>query len=68
MAPATELATFSLIPGAQIEDGSTPAGQVWASTLATVSSQPGFQRARYGREVENQSVLQIFIGTVNYLL
>ena len=62
MAPVTELATIPLTPGAQIEDPTSPAGQVWQSSISTISSQPGFQRAHWGRELENESVLQLFIG------
>lgn len=61
MAPATELATLPLASGAAIEDPDSPAGKVWQSTLDTVSQQDGFQRAYWGREVENQSVLQLFV-------
>ena len=62
MAPATEIATLPLASGATIEDPDSPAGKVWQSTLETVSAQDGFQRAYYGREVENNSILQLFIG------
>lgn len=62
MAPATEIATLPLFAGATIEDPDSPAGKVWQSTLDTVSAQDGFQRAYYGREVENQGVLQFLIG------
>ena len=62
MAPATEIATLPLASGAAIEDPNSSAGKVWQSTLDTVSQQDGFQRAYYGREVENPSVLQLFIG------
>ena len=62
MAPATEIATLPLAAGATIEDPSSPAGKVWQSTLDTVSAQEGFQKAYYGREVENQSVVQLLIG------
>lgn len=62
MAPATELATIPLASGAAIEDSNSPAGKVWQSTLDTVSQQDGYQRIYYGREVENPSVLQLFIG------
>lgn len=61
MAPATELATIPLASGAAIEDPNSPAGKVWQSTLDTVSQQDGYQRIYYGREVENPSVLQLFI-------
>lgn len=62
MAPATELATIPLVAGATIEDANSPAGKVWQSTLDTVSAQDGYQKAYYGREVENPSVLQFFVG------
>lgn len=60
--PATEIATLPLSAGANIEDHSSAAGKVWQATLDTVSQQEGFQRAYYGREVENQSVLQFLVG------
>ena len=63
MAPATELATIPLTSGAEIEDPASPAGKVWQSALDTIAQQDGFQRAYWGREVENPSVLQLFVGT-----
>lgn len=66
MTPATELATLPLASGAAIEDADSPAGKVWQSTIDTVSQQDGFQRLYWGREVENQSVLQLFIGKIRY--
>lgn len=62
MAPATELATFPIASGAAVEDGDSAAGKVWQSTLDTVSQQDGFQRLYWGREVEDPSVLQLFVG------
>lgn len=62
MAPVTEIATFPLAAGATIEDANSPAGKVWRSALDTVSAQDGFQKAYYGREVEDPSVLQFFVG------
>ena len=62
MAPATEIAILPLFAGATIEEPDSPPGKVWQSTLDTVSAQDGFQRAYYGREVENQSVVQLLIG------
>lgn len=61
MAPATELATIPIASGAAVEDPNSSAGKVWQSTLDTVSQQDGFQRLYWGREVENQSVIQLFI-------
>ncbi len=65
MTPATELATLPLASGATIEDADSSAGKVWQSTLDTVSQQDGFQRCYWGREVENQSVVQLFVGKTN---
>lgn len=62
MAPVTEIATIPLAAGATIEDPHSPAGKVWQSTLDTVSAQDGFQKAYYGREVEDPRVLQFFVG------
>ncbi|KAL9104238.1 MAG: hypothetical protein Q9163_000786 [Psora crenata] len=66
MAPVTELATIPLQSGATIEDAASPAGRVWTATLDTVSQQPGYQRACYGRELENQSLLQFFVDWESY--
>ena len=62
MAPATEIAVFSLIAGAQIEDPSSPAGAVWKSTLDTILAQEGAQRLCWGRQVENPSNIDLLIG------
>lgn len=67
MAPATEIATLPLAAGATIEDPNSSAGKVWQSTLDTVSAQDGYQRAYYGREVENPSVVQLLVGKILYL-
>lgn len=65
MAPATEIAALPLIPGAQIEDPSAPAGAVWKSTIDTLLAQEGFQRAYWGRQVENPSVLELLVGKLH---
>ena len=62
MVPATEFATLPLAVGAEVEDLSSEAGKVWHSSLDTVSQQDGFQRLYWGREVENDNVLNLFIG------
>jgi len=60
--PATEIAIFPVLVGANLEDPNSPTGKVWHSVLDTVSSQEGFQRAYFGREVEDQSMVQLLIG------
>ncbi|KAL9131655.1 MAG: hypothetical protein Q9217_000466 [Psora testacea] len=66
MAPVTELATIPLQSGATIEDPDSPAGKIWTATLDTVSQQPGYQRAYYGREIENPALLQLFVDWDSY--
>ncbi|KAL2058849.1 hypothetical protein ABVK25_000141 [Lepraria finkii] len=48
--------------GSRHQRSLVPAGKVWQSTLDTVSQQDGFQRAYYGREIENPSVVQLLVG------
>lgn len=62
--PVTEYATIPLASGSAIEldDPLSPAGKSWQATLDTVSSQPGYQRAYYGTQVENPNTLQLLIG------
>ncbi|KAI9877432.1 MAG: hypothetical protein M1830_003917 [Pleopsidium flavum] len=59
--PATEIAILPLLPGSQIEDPSSNAGKVWTDTINTVSQQDGFQRAYWGRRIENPSEVQLLI-------
>ncbi|KAL8715853.1 MAG: hypothetical protein Q9220_000520 [cf. Caloplaca sp. 1 TL-2023] len=59
--PVTEIATIPLAVGAKIENADSPAGKVLNETFDTLGQQEGLQRIKYGRQVENPSVLQIFI-------
>ena len=59
--PATELATIPLKAGASIEDPDTPAGKIWAEMLETASQQEGYQRAYYGRELEDPHLVQLLV-------
>jgi hypothetical protein len=63
MSPVTEIATLFLKAGVNLEDQSSPASQVAQEAFSTISSQPGFQRIYYGPELEDASLLQLFIGT-----
>ena len=63
MAPVTEIARLPLITSADVDDPSSSSGKIWQDTILTLSSQDGFQRAYYGREVEDQSLLHLLIGT-----
>ena len=62
MAPVTEIARLPLISSANVDDPSCSSGQIWHDTILTFSSQDGFQRAYYGREVDDQSLLHLLIG------
>ena len=65
-APATEVATIPIKAGATIEDPHSSAGKIWVATLDTVSQQKGYQRAYYGRELEDPSLLQLFVDWDSY--
>ena len=65
-APVTELATIPLKTGATIEDPDSSAGTIWSASLHTISQQQGYQRAFYGRELENLSLVQLFIDWDSY--
>jgi len=63
MSPVTELATLFLKPGINVEDQSSPEGQIALESLSTISSQPGFERLYYGPILEDASLFQLFVGT-----
>lgn len=58
---ATEIAIFPLKDGKYPDDANSAPGQVFKDTMDVVSSQPGFQRAYWGREVENPANLRLFV-------
>lgn len=58
---ATEIAIFPLRPGKRPDDASSGAGQVLKDTLETLTEQPGFQRAYWGREAENPDTFRLFV-------
>lgn len=63
--PATEIALLPLVAGADIEDPNSSAGKVWQSTLDTIAAQPGYKGAFWGRQIENNSILELLIGIRN---
>ena len=63
MAPATEIATLPLIPGAAIEDQNSSSHTIWQDLLDIIASQDGFQRLSWGRRIEDQSTVTLLIGT-----
>lgn len=58
---ATEIAIFPLRAGKRPDDASSGPGQVLKDTLDTLTEQPGFQRAYWGREVENPDTFRLFV-------
>ena len=59
---ATEIATLPLVAGSDINDPDSAAGKVLAEMVSTLSKQEGYQRAFYGLQVENQSILDFLVG------
>lgn len=59
---ATEIAILPLSSGANIEDPSSPLGEIWQSSLSTVAGQKGFRRLYWGRQVESSNVIDYFVG------
>lgn len=58
---ATEIAIFPLKDGKYPDDSNSAAGQTLKDTLNTLIEQPGFQRAHWGREVENPNIFRLFV-------
>ena len=58
---ATEIAIFPLKEGKRPDDANSQPGQVLKDTLNTLTEQKGFQRAYWGREVENPDVFRLFV-------
>ena len=63
MAPVTQIAVIPLVAGAEIDNPSSPAGQVWQYTMDTAIAVAGIQRVYWGRQVENPSVVDLLIGS-----
>lgn len=63
--PTTEIVKVPLKPGIDIDDADSPAGKVLHDTFITLQQQDGFQRLHKGLQVENPSILQVYIGTID---
>jgi hypothetical protein len=61
MAPVIEIAYLPLKTGNNPADANSPAGSIWKDTLSTVLEQDGVQRAYWSLEVENPSMLRLFV-------
>jgi len=61
MSSVTEIATLFLKAGTDVEDQSSPVSQIAQEAISTISNQPGCQRIYYGPELEDSSILQLFI-------
>jgi hypothetical protein len=60
--PTTEIATVPLVSGSDIGDPDNQAAAVIKEACDTLAQQDGFQSMQFGMEVENPTVLQMFIG------
>ena len=60
--PTTEIATVPLVAGSEVGDPNKPEAKVIKDACDTIAQQDGFQGLQFGMEVENPSVLQMFIG------
>ena len=60
--PTTEIATVPLVSGSDIGDPNNQAASVIKEAADTLAQQDGFQGMQFGMEVENPTVLQMFIG------
>ncbi|KAK4944480.1 hypothetical protein LTR10_016154 [Elasticomyces elasticus] len=61
MTPTTEVALIPLAEGQNPDDPTSAAGQTLKACFETVSKQDGYQRAYWGRQVENNSIGVAFI-------
>lgn len=60
--PVTEIVRIPLQAGANIEDANSPAGKIMSDTLTILAQQEHYQRAYHGRQLENPSIVQLYIG------
>ena len=58
---ATEIFICPLKDGRVPDDANSIPGQVLKDTLSTLTDQEGFQRAYWGREVENPGTFRLFV-------
>ncbi|KAI4244952.1 MAG: hypothetical protein LQ352_006674 [Teloschistes flavicans] len=59
--PVTEIVRIPLQAGANIEDANSPAGKIMSDTLTILAQQEHYQRAYHGRQLENPSIVQLYI-------
>lgn len=59
--PATEVVFLPISTETTIEKPSSPAGQVWASTIETILAQEGAQRVYWGRQLETSNIVDFFV-------
>lgn len=60
--PTTEIATVPIVAGSNIGDPDDKSAKVIKDACDTIAAQEGFQSLQFGMEVENPTVLQMFIG------
>lgn len=60
--PVTEICFLPLLDGAKLEDPDSDDSRVLRTALSTLEDQDGFQKAYYGRQIENPEILQLHVG------
>lgn len=58
----TVITTLPIRAGATIEDESSHPGKLWRDYICTIGVQSGFQRVYWGHQVENENVVDLFVG------
>lgn len=61
MAPVTEIALLPLIEGGYPDDAHSSSGQMLKYCLDVLLAQKGVQKCYWGREVENPSMMRLFV-------
>ena len=57
-----EIVNVKLAPSSNVTDSSSPAAKALEKAFSTVSSQPGYNKAFWGVETEDSSLLHLAIG------
>lgn len=60
--PVTIISTLPIRSGVTIEDESFHPGKLWRDYICTIGVQSGFQRVYWGRQVENENLVDLFVG------
>jgi hypothetical protein len=62
--PVIEICYLTLKPNADVNTPGSTAAKTWNDIVTTVSLQEGYQRSRWGTQIENPNVLMMMIGSL----